>query len=85
MGAWEEKYIWGEEKVKFWIGGGLLWKLRYKMTGRQLTLEGSREHGDYRCPNGSGSHTENASAYLMGLSSAPPPSREEKEASHMQA
>lgn len=55
------------------------------MTGRQLTLEGSREHGDYRCPNGSGSHTENASAYLMGLSSAPPPSREEKEASHMQA
>lgn len=48
------------------------------MTGRQLTLEGSREHGDYQCPNGSGSHTEYTSAYLMGLSSAPPPSREER-------
>lgn len=48
------------------------------MTGRQLALEGSREHGHYQCPAGSGSHAENASAYLMGLCSAPPPSREER-------
>lgn len=48
------------------------------MTGRQLALEGSREHGDYQCPAGSGSHAENASAYLMSLSSAPPARREER-------
>lgn len=48
------------------------------MNGRQLALEVSRKHGHCQCSAGSGSHAKNASAYLMSLSSAPPPSTEER-------
>lgn len=66
-------------KVKFWIGGGLLCRLRYKMTGRQPALEGSWERGHYQCPAGVGAMLKMLLLIWWGLKAlAPPPSREER-------